>query len=436
MPKQAEPIVVSGGHMLCPASAVDAPRDLLLEDGRVKAVDLPGAFASVSDAEFVDAAGMLVTPGLIDIHVHLREPGYEWKETVASGAAAAAAGGFTRICCMPNTRPINDCASVTEYIVDAAARAQAARVHPIGAISVGSNGKDLAPMLELQEAGCVAFSDDGSPVMNAGLMRMALEYCLMLGAVLTVHEEDTTLSHGFSMNESAHSLRLGLQGMPGAAEDVMIARDIELARLTGGKVHFCHVSTARAVELIRRAKQDGISVTAEVTPHHCALTEEAVADYNTQAKLSMPLRSEADRAAVLAGLEEGVIDCIASDHAPHERDSKECEFERASFGIIGLQTTLPLMLEQVRKGALSMQRMIAALSCDAARCLQIDGGTLAKGAAADVTLIDREAVWTLGRDAIRSKSANTPFLGAELRGRALRTFVGGVEVYSSTSEAK
>ncbi|MCB0345995.1 MAG: dihydroorotase [Bdellovibrionales bacterium] len=434
MQRQAKPTVIFGGKVICPESGLNAERDLLLEDGVVKAVEAPGAFSGVADAVQHDVSGKLVLPGLIDIHVHLREPGYEWKETVATGAAAAAAGGFSRICCMPNTNPINDTASVTDYIIEAAAAAGKARVHPIGAISVGSKGKDLAPMLELKEAGCVAFSDDGSPVMNAGLMRLALEYCLMVDAVLTVHEEDTNLSHGFSMNESVHSVRLGLQGMPGAAEDVMIARDIELARLTGGRVHFCHVSTARAVELIRRAKHDGISVTAEVAPHHCVLTEEAVGEFNTQAKMSMPLRSEEDRRAVLAGLQEGVIDCIASDHAPHESDSKDCEFERASFGIIGLQTTLPLMLEKVRSGSLKLERMVAALTCDAARCLQIDGGSLAVGSPADVAVVDPEGKWTLSRDSILSKSVNTPFLGTEFCGKAVNTFVGGCLVHGGDLE--
>ncbi|MCB0360084.1 MAG: dihydroorotase, partial [Bdellovibrionales bacterium] len=409
---------------------------VLITDGRVAGVDSPGSFSAVNDAEIVDASGLLVTPGLVDIHVHLREPGFEWKETVATGGQAAVAGGFTTVCCMPNTKPINDTASVTEFILEAAARANTARVFPIGAITKGSKGEVLAPMDELRTAGCVAFSDDGWPVANAGVMRKALEYSLLVGAKLTVHEEEPTLSKGFSMNESALSVRLGLQGMPGAAEDVMISRDIELSRLTGAPLHFCHVSTARAVTLIRRAKEDGIPVTAEVAPHHLLLTERAVEGYNTAAKMSMPLRSEADCEALIEGLSAGVIDCVASDHAPHELDSKNVEFDKASFGILGLQTTLPLILGLVRRGALTLPRAVEVLTSAPASCLGLEQGTLRVGVPADVTLIDIERRQTLTKQVIRSKSKNTPFLGAELCGLAVRTYVGGREVYRFHEEER
>jgi dihydroorotase len=421
--------LLTGARVIDPARNLDGHYDVLIENGSVRGVDAPGAFAGVKDAEAVDLSGQLLVPGLHDIHVHLREPGEEWKETILSGAQAAVAGGFTTICCMPNTQPNNDCASVTEFIIKQAKKADLCHVLPIGAITLERKSQALAPMLELKEAGCVAFSDDGAPVSDAGIMRRALEYNLMLGTVLTVHEEEKQLSHGAVMNESAMSLRLGLRGMPGAAEDVMISRDIELARLTGGRVHFCHVSTARAVTLIRRAKEDGIPVTAEVTPHHLTLTEEAIGEFNTQAKVSMPLRSEADRQALLQGLREGVIDCIASDHAPHEADSKACEFDKASFGFIGLETTVPLILALVRGGELSLNRAVECLTVAAARCFNLPLPSLSTGSAADITVLDPERKFSLSAASIRSKSKNTPFSGWEMQGRAVRTFVGGREVY-------
>ena len=427
---KTDKVVIKGGRLLDPGAGVEGEQDLLLTEGKVEALDKPGAFAELEDAEEVNAQGLLVVPGLIDIHVHLREPGFEWKETIETGAQAAVAGGFTDVCCMPNTNPVNDSAQVTDFILEQAKAAGLARVHPIGAISQGSQGKALSPMLELKEAGCVAFSDDGLPVSNAGLMRKALEYSLMIDAVLTCHEEELSLSQGFSMNESALSLKMGLLGMPDAAENVMIARDIELARLTGAPVHFCHVSTMRGVELIRRAKEDGIPVTAEVSPHHFTIDESWVEDYNTAAKVSMPLRNSEDVQAMLEGLSEGVIDCIASDHAPHEADSKSKEFSKASFGLIGLQTTLPLTLAKVRSGGLSLERAIAALTSDAARCLKLSANSLTKGSQANLTLVDLERKITLEPEMIRSKSRNTPFLGQELQGVAVQTFVEGKRVFS------
>ncbi len=423
------PLLIKGGTVVDPSSGVNDKRDLLVENGVICAVDKPGQLKVGEGVEVVDAAGLIVTPGLHDIHVHLREPGQEWKETVLTGTQAAVAGGFTTICCMPNTVPANDNASVTEFIIKQAASANLARVCPIGAITLKREGKALSPMVELYESGCVAFSDDGAPVMDGGLMRRALEYNLMVGGILTVHEEDLNLSNHFSMNESARSVAMGLSGMPGAAEDVMIARDIELARLTGGRVHFCHVSTARAVTLIKRAKEDGIPVTAEVTPQHISLTEAEVENYNTEAKMSMPLRSEVDRQAVLEGLKLGIIDCIASDHAPHEGDSKACEFDRASMGMIGLETTLSLALAKVASGDLTIERAVAALTTDPARCFKLQTPVIKVGARADLTLIDTQLEWVLSAESIRSKSKNTPLRGRSLRGRAVRTIVGGRTVY-------
>lgn len=433
MTQTKKAILLSGGKVIDPSQKYSAPGDLLIEGGKIKALGKPGSFGQARDFTLIDVTGLLVVPGLIDVHVHLREPGFEWKETIATGAQAAIAGGFSAICCMPNTNPVNDTAQVSRFILEQAEAAGKARVYPIGAITKGSKGEILAPLVELREAGCVAFSDDGHPVANSLMMRKALEYNKLTGTVLAVHEEDTSLAHGGAMNESAIGLKLGLKGMPGAAEDIMVARDIELARMTGSPVHFCHISTARAVKLIKRAKEDGIPVTAEATPHHFTLSDKECEGYNTLAKMNPPLRSEQDREAIVEGLASGVIDCIVSDHAPHEADSKNKEFVEASFGIIGLQTTLPLTLALVRSGKLSMERAIEALSSAPARLFGLPGGTLKVGAAADITLIDTEHSWTLAEDMLLSKSKNSPFLGWQLKGVAVRTFVGGEELFSLSS---
>ena len=425
----SEILILKGGEVVDPRNGIDEAKDVLIKDGLIAEIAKPGAFDS-QEGKVIDCSSKWVVPGLVDIHVHLREPGQEWKEDVASGSAAAVAGGFTSICCMPNTNPVNDNASVTEFIIDAANRADLARVFPIGAISIGLKGEELAPLLELKEAGCVAFSDDGFPVWDPLLMRKALEYSLMLGAKLTCHEEEKSLSRGFSMNESSLSIELGLKGMPGAAEDIMIARDIELSLLTGAPVHFCHVSTARAVTLIRRAKEDGIPVTAETTPHYLTLDENSVVEHGTAAKMSMPLRSLEDQEALIKGLADGTIDCIASDHAPHEIDTKRTEFPSAAFGILGLQTTLPLTLARVRDGSLSRSRAIESLSSAPANCLNLDGGHLSKGAVADVAIVDPEASIEINKDTILSKSKNTPFMGQTLQGVADATIVGGKLVYT------
>ncbi len=428
--------VISGGRVIDPANSIDGDFDVLVEDGKISAVDKPGSFSSKKDLKQISAKGLLVTPGLVDIHVHLRDPGQEWKETVDTGRKAAEVGGFTAICCMPNTAPINDNQAVTRYIIGRAAERVGSRVFPIGAISRKQKSEAMAPLVELHEAGCVAFSDDGRPVTDSNLMRRALEYASQFGGVFTCHEEDLSLSGPFAMNEGLTSLQMGLKGSPEAAENIIIARDIELARLTNARVHFCHVTTARGAKLIERAKEDGIPVTGEVTPHHFTLTEEAVRGYDTNAKMSPPLRLQSDVDALLEQLEKGIIDCIATDHAPHEYDSKRRDFQGASFGILGFQTAVPLTLAKVREKKLSLFRAIEALTVSPSKCFNLKTGTLSKGVPADITLIDLERKVTHTKDFIASKSKNTPWLNKELSGHAVRTFVGGEEVFEMDSYLK
>ena len=412
-------IVIKNGLLVDPHARREGEQDVLIDGETIKELGRPGSFSGLKEAISIDASGCWVVPGLIDMHVHLREPGYEWKETIRSGSQAAALGGFSTICCMANTSPVNDNAEITKFIVEKGREAGYARVLPVGAVSKGLKGKEMAPFSELSDAGCIAFSDDGEPVMDAGLMRRALEWCRMLGKPILCHEQDTTLTCGGCMNESPLSVRLGLKGMPRAAEDVMVARDIELSRLTGAKVHICHVSSARSVELIRRAKQDGLPVSAEVTPHHLLLTEERVSAYDTLAKMSPPLRAKEDIEALLQGLLDGTIDAIASDHAPHERDRKEVEFDKAAFGVIGLQSTLPLILGLVRSGKLSRGRMIEAMTRGPALVLGLaEAGLIAKGARADITIINPEYEWSLESGTIKSLSKNTPWLGQSMLGCA------------------
>lgn len=422
---EGRPIAIVGGTVIDPSQGREGLFDLLVEHGRVVAIEKPRVLDSHRDAERIDATGAIVIPGCIDLHVHLREPGEEWKETIAMGAEAAVLGGYTSICCMPNTRPANDCAEVTRFILEKARSAGAARVLPIGAISVGRKGTQLAPYSELAKAGCVAFSDDGDPVADAGLMRRALEWCSMLGLPLSCHEEDRSLSCGGCMNESARSLRLGLRGFHGVAEDVMIARDIELARVTNGRVHVCHVSTARSVELIRRAKNDGIPITCEVTPHHLVLGEECVETYDTNYKMMPPLRGDEDVDGLLRGIQDGTIDAIASDHAPHDSDSKAVEFSRATVGILGLQTSLPLLFELAEREVISHARMVELCSTGPARAFGLPYGTLKVGAPADIVVLTTTSGWIFDAEALHSKSKNSPFLGREMRGRAEYVLVEG-----------
>lgn len=429
-------ILIKNGTVIDPKSGLDGDYDLIIENGFIKDIGKPGSFGSIKFDQTIEARDRWIVPGLIDLHVHLREPGFEWKETILSGCEAAVLGGFTSVCCMPNTQPRNDSAEVTKFILEKASNAGAARVLPIGAVSVGLLGETMAPLSELQQAGCVAFSDDGEPVWNAGLMRRALEWALALDVPISCHEEDKSLSCGGCMNESPLSTRMGLRGMHGVAEDVMIARDIELARVTGAKVHICHISTARGAELVRRAKQDGFLVTAEVTPHHLVLTEESVIGYDTNSKMSPPLRDNNDRQALIEAVKDGTIDAVASDHAPHELDSKQVEFGKAAFGILGLQTTLPLLMGFVIDGTFSRTRAIELMSSGPAGAFGLSAGKLAKGAVADIAIIDPKAKWRFDHEAVRSLSFNSPFIDRELTGRAETVMVGGKVVVEGAKLVK
>jgi dihydroorotase len=417
-------LLLRGGRVIDPANNVDAVQDVLIADGKIER--LGRTLEAPAGAEVVDANGKIVCPGFIDIHVHLREPGYEYKETVATGTRAAAAGGFTAVCCMANTNPVNDNGAVTDYILAKAKVEGVVRVYPIGAVTRGLHGEELAELAELADSGCVAFSDDGRCVMNAGLYRRAMEYTLPFGTPLISHAEDTSLSRGASMNEGVVSTETGLPGQPAAAEDIMVARDILLAELTGAHVHIAHVSTAGAVRLIRDAKARGLQVTAEVTPHHLVLTEEAVRTWDPNTKMAPPLRTKRDVEALLEALADGTIDCIATDHAPHALSEKEGEFDQAAFGIVGLETAVAVLLDRlVRPGLLPLSTLIARLSRDPARLLNLPGGNLAAGAPADVTILDPDAETVVEPLRFRSRSRNTPFGGWTLRGAPWMTLVGG-----------
>lgn len=416
-------ILIKNGHVIDPANNIDEKLDLLIADGKIAKLGKPGSI-SPNGAELIDATGKLVVPGLIDMHVHLREPGFEYKETIATGTAAAEAGGFTSVCCMPNTNPINDNRSVAEFILSQAKGAPA-RVYPIAAITKGSKGEELTEMGELHDAGCFAVSDDGKPVMSAGIMRRAMEYSRIFDLLVISHCEDLSLSGKGVMNEGFVSTELGLRGIPRAAEDVMTGRDIALAEQTVSRLHIAHVSTAGSVELIRAAKKRGVKVTAETCPHYFTLTEEAVRGYNTMAKMNPPLRTAADVTAVKEGLKDGTIDVIATDHAPHAQDEKSGEFDYVPFGIIGLETALGLTLKLVQEGVLSLPDAVKKLSLNPAKALKIPGGTLSTGADADIAIIDPDLDWTVDSSLFKSKSRNTPFNGWKLRGRAVRTIVQG-----------
>jgi dihydroorotase len=425
------PVVIRGGRVIDPSTGGDAIADVMIDDGRIGAVGRN--IGSPEGAIEIDAAGKVVAPGFIDLHTHLREPGQEDLETVATGAAAAVAGGFTAVCAMPNTDPVADNQGVVGFIVRQAQRAGKARVYPIGAISVGQKGQQLAEFGEMVGAGAVAVSDDGKPVMSSHLMRTALEYARVFGIPVADHCEEMTLAQGGAMHEGLVSTRLGLKGIPAAAEEIMVARDIILAELTGGHVHLCHMSTRGSVELIRRAKEKGLRVTAEACPHHFTLTHEACEGYDTNAKMNPPLREAADREAVRQGLRDGTIDVIATDHAPHHYDAKEREFDDAPNGIIGLETALGLAVsELVESGLLTLPELVLRMSTLPARLFHLPGGTLATGAPGDIVVFDPAAEWEVRPERFCSKSRNTPFAGRRLRGRTEVTIVGGEVAYQRT----
>ena len=424
----AKDILLRGGRVIDPSVGRDEIADVLLRDGRVEAVS--GSLGTPDGAEVIDCAGLFVSPGFIDVHCHLREPGREDVETVATGARAAAAGGFTAVCAMPNTEPVTDNQAAVGFILRQGLRADAARVYPIGAISVGQRGESLAEFGEMVGAGAVAVSDDGKPVVSAHLMRTALEYAQAFDIPVIDHCEEPTLAKGGSMNEGMMSARLGLRGIPAEAEEIMVIRDILLARRTRGHVHLAHMSTAGSVELIRWGKERGINVTAEVTPHHLTLTEAAVAGYDTHAKMNPPLRTESDVEALREALRDGTIDLVATDHAPHHYDAKEREFADAPFGIVGLETALALVVtELVEPGMIDFPALVDRMSTRPAKLFHLDGGTLAKGAVADVTVFDPAREWIVEPSKFLSKGRNTPYAGDKLRGRAICTIVGGRVVF-------
>ncbi len=421
-------LVIRGARVVDPSQGLDRVLDVLIEDGKISALSpsLP-----LQGADVLEAKGWVAVPGFVDMHVHLREPGFEYKETIATGTAAAAAGGFTAVASMANTNPVNDCAAVTEYILEKAAQAGKARVHPIGATTRAMEGRELAEIGEMAAAGAVAVSDDGRPVSDPNVMRRAMEYAKAFDVAVIEHCETPELHPGGVMNEGYWSTALGLRGIPRASEEIAVARNIRLAELTGARFHVAHLSTAGGLASIREAKARGLSVTCEVTPHHLLLTDERVSRYDTQAKMKPPLTTEEDRQALLEGLRDGAVDAIATDHAPHHQDEKDDDFDSAPFGIVGLETAVALSLDRlVRPGSLSLTRLVALFSSGPAGILKVEGGTLAPGSRADVTLLDLERQFRVEPQSFLSKGRNTPFAGWELTGRVVRTLVGGVTVWA------
>ncbi len=420
-------MLIQNGRVIDPANNIDDTLDILIQDGQIAEV---GKGLKVKADETIDAKGKLVTPGLVDIHVHLRDPGLEYKEDIISGTASAAAGGFTSIACMPNTKPVIDNKAIVRYVIDKAKNEGSANVFPVGSITKGSKGETLAEMGELKEEGCVGFSDDGGPVSNGEIMRRALEYSRPFNAAIISHAEDLSIVAGGVMNDGHVSAELGLKGIPWVAEDAMTARDVMLAEFTGGRLHIAHISTKGAIEFIRQAKKRGVNVTCEATPHHFTLTDEAVRGYNTNAKMNPPLRSSEDMDAVRAGLADGTIDAIATDHAPHHIDEKNVEFAIAMNGIVGLESALPLTLNLVTEGVLTLNDAIAKLTSGPCQALDIPRGTLAVGAVADIAIIDPDLEWVVSAQDLVSKSKNTPFDEWNMKGAAVQTILAGKTVYT------
>ena len=422
-------LLIRQARVVDPSQRLDAGLDILVVDGHIARL---AERVDDKKAEVLDAAGLVAAPGFIDLHVHLREPGYEFKETIASGSAAAVAGGFTAVCCMANTQPVNDSAAVTEFIRSLAREVGLCHVYPVGAVSKGLAGEELAELGEMVRAGAVAFSDDGRPVASAYLMRRALEYSLLFGTPIVDHCEEPTLVANGVMHEGDVATRLGLRGIPAAAEEVMVARDVILSELTGGKVHIAHLSTRGALDRVREAKAKGVAVTCEVTPHHLALSDEQVAatDYDTNTKMNPPLRSADHVDALLTGIGDGTIDCLATDHAPHHADEKAQEFDIAPFGIVGLETAVPVTYDLlVRRRKLPLRLFVALWSTNPARVFGLPGGTFKPGSAADITLFDPEMRATVDPKRFRSRSHNTPFGGQKLRGWPAATIVDGNVVW-------
>ena len=422
--RTAGTFLLKNGRVIDPRNGIDGPADLLVTDGQISKVITGKPPSLPSDCQVFDVKGLWVLPGLIDMHVHLREPGEEYKETIATGSRAAAAGGFTAVACMPNTSPVNDSEGVTSLILEKAAGASC-RVYPVGCISKGAKGEELADFGEMQQAGVVAVSDDGMPVVNSQLFKRALEYSANYDLLIISHSEDVSLSSGGAMNDGAVSIRLGLRGIPTVAESVSVYRDLAIAEYTGRPVHIAHVSTGEAVDLIRRAKKKKVPVTAETAPHYFTLTDKDVGEYDTNAKMNPPLRSEGDRQAIITGLADGTLDAIATDHAPHSPLEKDKEFDLAANGIIGLETSLSLTMELVRQEVIDPARMVELMAVNPARILGVEGGDLSPGSRADITVIDPGKSFVYSEKDIVSKSSNSPFIGRQLTGKSGLTIMGG-----------
>jgi dihydroorotase len=420
-------LLIKNGRVLDPASKTDAAQDILLDGEKIAEISAPGKITRARDAEIFDAAGLIIAPGFIDMHVHLREPGQESSESIETGTRAAARGGFTAVCCMPNTKPVNDNASVTRFIVDRAKSTGSVRVWPIGAASVGSKGENIAEIAAMKDAGIVAVSDDGRPIATAKLARQVMDYCQSLNLPVIEHAEDVSLAHGAVMREGVTSTRLGLRGMPAAAESVCVARDVQLAELTDARLHIAHLSARSSLELVRWAKQRGLKVTCEVTPHHFTLIDEDV-QYDSRFKMNPPLAAREDRDALLAGLADGTVDAIAPDHAPHEPALKDVEFDRAPFGILGFETALGLALELAHSGKITLMRMVELFTTGPGGVLGLER-KIAKGEAADLTIFSTDHDWTYNVKDSSSKSRNSPFDGRSFKGAPMATIVAGRVVW-------
>ena len=422
-------ILIKGGHLIDPANKKNGQFDLLISKGKIEAVEPEGKIKDIPGADIIDAKGAIVTPGFCDMHVHFREPGHEYKETIETGSQSAAAGGFTTVAVMPNTSPVNDNRSVTEFILSQAKETSNINILPIGAITKGLRGETLSDMGELKEAGCIGYSDDGRPVSNSEIMRRALEYSKMFELPCIQHSEVLELTQGGSMNEGVVSTELGLKGMPTEAEDIMVHRDICLLPKTGGRLHVAHISSGGSVDLVRQAKAKGLAVTCEVAPHHFTLTHDACKGYDTNAKMSPPLRTQSDLDMIKEGMRDGTIDIIATDHAPHDRVDKQVEFSKACFGIVGLETALPLTLKMVDEKVISLERAIDMLTFQPNQLFNLDKGSLGIGKAADITLFDEKMEYTIDPSQFKSRSKNSPYKGWKVRGKVLRTLVNGKTVF-------